>query len=125
MEKIALPIKNNSHIDDHFGHCDYYGIYTISDDNEIVDYKTIKSEQGCGCKSNIAGILAEEGVKVMLAGGIGAGAINVLNNSGIQVIRGCTGNSEEIVKQYLEGKITDSGIDCLHHEHHHGMGKQC
>lgn len=123
MKKIAVPVSSGNRIDDHFGHCDSYGIYTISESNEITDVQTIKSEQGCGCKSNIANILANQGVSTMLAGGIGAGAINVLNRSGISVVRGCSGDPAEAVKNYIEGRITDSGESCHHHEHHHGDGQ--
>lgn len=123
MKKIAVPVSSGNRIDDHFGHCDSYGIYTISESNEITDVQTIKSEQGCGCKSNIANILANQGVSTMLAGGIGAGAINVLNRSGISVVRGCSGDPAEAVKNYIEGRITDSGESCQHHEHHHGDGQ--
>lgn len=117
--KIALPVTNSNQIDDHFGHCESYSVYTINDKNEITDVKNIPSPQGCGCKSNIASVLANEGVTVMLAGGIGGGAINVLNYSGIEVIRGCSGDANKIVKMYLAGKINDSGETCSHHEHHH------
>lgn len=122
MKKIALPVTKSNQIDDHFGHCEFYGVYTISDKNEIVDVQTIKSEQGCGCQSNIASVLAKNGVTIMLAGGIGGGAINVLNNSGIKVVRGCSGNASEIVKLYVEGKINDSGESCMQHEQHNGEG---
>jgi len=37
----------------------------------------------------------------MLAGGIGEGAINVLNQSGIKVVRGCSGIAAEVVEQYI------------------------
>ena len=122
--KIAIPVTNNNQIDDHFGHCDYYSIYTISETNEIGDKKIIESEQGCGCKSSIAGILADEGVTVMLAGGIGAGAINKLSSFGIEVIRGCSGNADDLVLQFINGLIKDSGSSCQTHEHHHGEGHQ-
>ena len=125
MKKIALPITKTNQIDDHFGHCEYYGIYTISNDNAIANIVTLKSEQGCGCKSNIAKVLSESGVSVMLASGIGNGAINVLNNHGIDVVRGCSGDAETIVKQFLDGKITDSGSSCSAHENHHGHGHSC
>ncbi len=116
--KIAVPVTDNNQIDDHFGHCKFYNIYTITEENKsIIKVESIKSEQGCGCKSNIASTLAEIGVKTMLAGGIGNGAINVLNNSGIEVIRGCSGNPTEVVKQYTKGLITDGGSSCNHHEH--------
>jgi len=52
----------------------------------------------------------------MLAGGIGGGAINVLNNSGIEVIRGCAGDATEVVKLYLSGLVEDSGSSCHQHE---------
>lgn len=120
--KIAVPVTKSNQIDDHFGHCEFYSVYTISEKNEITDVQTIKSEQGCGCKSNIASVLAGQGVTVMLAGGIGEGAINVLNFAGIKVVRGCSGNPNEIVKQFLGGIVTDSGESCKMHEDHHKEG---
>jgi predicted Fe-Mo cluster-binding NifX family protein len=122
--KIAVPVTANGQIDGHFGHCEFYSLYTISDKNEITDKQIINSEPGCGCKSNIASTLAENGVTIMLAGGIGGGAINVLNSAGIEVLRGCSGNAEEVVKQFVAGMVKDSGESCQQHEHH-GEGHQC
>nr|WP_320118607.1 NifB/NifX family molybdenum-iron cluster-binding protein [uncultured Marinifilum sp.] len=118
--KIAVPVTSSNQIDGHFGHCEFYNIYTISEDNEIVDAQRMDSPQGCGCKSNIASVLAEAGVNVMLAGGIGNGAINVLNQSGIEVIRGCSGTAQEVVKLFVDGQVSDSGSSCNHtHEDGH------
>ncbi len=122
MKKVAIPVTINNQVDDHFGHCEFYGVYTISDENEIVDVETIKSEQGCGCKSNIASVLADKGVSIMLAGGIGGGAINVLNSWGIDVIRGCSGNAADVVKLFIEGEIADNGVSCAQHEQHNAEG---
>ena len=123
--KIAVPITNENQIDSHFGHCESYDVFTISEKNEIAEIKNVKSPEGCGCKSEIASVLAADGVTVMLAGGIGGGAINVLNNSGIQVIRGCSGNAAEVVKLYLSGAVQDSGSSCQQHENHHQVGHVC
>jgi predicted Fe-Mo cluster-binding NifX family protein len=123
--KIAVPLTADNQIDGHFGHCESYGVYTISDKNEITEIKSIESPQGCGCKSDIAGILASDGVTVMLAGGIGGGAINVLNYSGIEVIRGCSGNATEVVNLYLSGLVKDSGSSCHQHENHNQNGHSC
>jgi predicted Fe-Mo cluster-binding NifX family protein len=125
MKKIALPVTFTNQIDSHFGHCEMYSIYSVSDTNEILGIETLNSEQGCGCKSNIAGTLAAGGVTVMLAGGIGNGAIQVLGNHGIEVIRGCSGNATEEVKKFLSGTLADSGESCRQHEHHHEEGHQC
>jgi predicted Fe-Mo cluster-binding NifX family protein len=118
--KIAVPVTTENQIDGHFGHCESYGVYTISERNEITDVKKVKSPEGCGCKSDIASVLASDGVTLMLAGGIGGGAVNVLNSNGIEVIRGCTGDATEAVKLYLSGETVDSGNNCSHHDHHHG-----
>jgi predicted Fe-Mo cluster-binding NifX family protein len=123
--KIAVPVTKENQIDSHFGHCESYNIFTISDKNEITEIKSVGSPQGCGCKSDIASVLAADGVSVMLAGGIGGGAINVLNNSGIEVIRGCAGDSAEVVKLYIAGLVEDSGSSCHQHEAHHQAGHQC
>jgi predicted Fe-Mo cluster-binding NifX family protein len=120
--KIAVPVTSSNQIDGHFGHCESYAVFTVSEDNQITDVQSVKSPQGCGCKSNIASVLAENGVTVMLAGGIGGGAINVLNSQGIEVVRGCAGNAPEVVKLYVEGMVKDSGSSCHQHEEHHANG---
>jgi predicted Fe-Mo cluster-binding NifX family protein len=123
--KIAVPVTEGNQIDSHFGHCESYNVFTISDKNEIISSKNMESPQGCGCKSDIASVLAADGVTIMLAGGIGGGAINVLNNSGIEVIRGCSGDATEVVKLFLSGLVEDSGSSCHQHETHTQDGHQC
>lgn len=122
--KIAVPVTQNNQVDEHFGHCEFYSIFSISDANEIIEVQNLNSET-CGCKSNIAQTFTEMGVKVLLVGGIGGGAINVMSDAGIEVIKGCSGSATEIVKKYLAGSITDSGSSCQQHEHHHSHGESC
>lgn len=123
--KIAVPVTNGNQIDDHFGHCEFFSVFTVTEKGEITEVQQMKSPEGCGCKSDIAGILAGEGVSLMLAGGIGQGAINVLNYSGIGVVRGCSGDAEETVKMFLKGNIRDSGSSCHQHEQPHHEGHGC
>lgn len=115
--KIALPSRQNN-IDDHFGHCEYFTVFTI-EDKEIIEKEIVESPVGCGCKSNIASTLSEMGVSVMLSGNMGDGAVNVLKNSGISVIRGCSGDVKEVALKYLTGNLDDSGDSCKSHEHGH------
>lgn len=116
--KIALPSRNNN-IDNHFGHCEYFTVFTIDPQTkEITDSETVESPVGCGCKSNIASTLAEKGVKFMLAGNMGDGAVRVLNNSGIEVLRGCSGDIKTVALKWLEGSLEDSGDSCHEHECH-------
>lgn len=115
--KIAVPVTHNNQIDDHFGHCEFYSVFSITE-GKITDKQTIPSILGCGCKSNIASVLAADGVTIMLAGGIGGGAINVLNNAGIEVVRGCSGDATKVVELFVSGSISDSGESCKSHTTH-------
>ncbi len=116
--KIAIPTRDNV-VDDHFGHCAYYSIYTI-EDGKLLSQETLEAPKGCGCKSNIASILSEMGIELMLAGSMGDGAKNKLESSNIKVIRGCSGIVGMVLAAYLAGKISDSGEGCNHtHEDGH------
>lgn len=118
--KIAAPVTSSGMIDNHFGHCDAYQVFSISEEKKIEDVEIVSSPQGCGCKSDIAQVLAAKGVSIMLAGGIGNGAVNVLKRSGIDVVRGCSGMAPVLVNQFLAGALKDSGEVCQQHEHEPG-----
>lgn len=122
--KIAIPTRNGK-VDDHFGHCDHYTIYTV-EEKKVVATEELPSPQGCGCKSGVAAILRDNGVEVMLAGSMGDGAKGKLEECNIKVIRGCKGDIEAVLNGYLLGFVLDSGIGCAAHndgdhqcEHHH------
>lgn len=114
--KIAVPSSRNR-VDEHFGHCEYFTVFTVNEKNEIMSEETVASPAGCGCKSDIARTLAQMGVKMMLAGNMGQGAVNVLNGRGIDVLRGCTGDVKQVTQQWLSGGLKDSGIACGLHGH--------
>ena len=115
--KIAIPLRENNQVDDHFGHCRHFGVFTLSDSGQVTERLLIPSVEGCGCKSNIASTLASAGVKVMLAGGIGDSAIKRLSQSGIRVVRGCSGDAGRLLSHFAAGTLEDSGSSC----HQHGV----
>ena len=47
---------------------------------------------------------------------MGEGAVSVLAMNGIQVLRGCSGNIDQVVKDYIDGNLVDDGTCCSHHE---------
>lgn len=108
--KIAIPTKNNQ-VDNHFGHCQFFSVYEVRD-AKIITKSNMDSPLGCGCKSNLTDLLNEEGVTKMLAGNMGEGALNKLQNAGIEVLRGCHGNVDDVLKAYLSGFLVDSGELC-------------
>lgn len=119
--KIALPTKTDGTIDSHFGHCEFFTVFTLDADQKIVQEEKVASPVGCGCKSNIAGTLGALGVKVMLAGNMGDGAVRVLASNGIQVVRGCCGDVRALADKWIAGGLKDSGIGCIAHGHDCGQ----
>lgn len=114
--KIAIPVKENYEIDNHFGHCAFYQIYSVYD-GIIKFVETTDAPEGCGCKSNLAEVLKSKGVTLLIAGGIGNGAVNKLEENGISVIRNCSGKAADLVAQYIKGDLIDGGQNCASHSH--------
>ncbi len=113
--RIALPSRGGE-VDGHFGHCEAFTIFTLDENKKIVDEESLTPPPGCGCKSNIVPTLVEKGVEVLLAGNMGQGAVNLLQNNNIQVIRGCAGELKSVVADWAAGKVTDNAVVCDDHE---------
>lgn len=62
MKKIAIPTRNDR-VDEHFGHCQFYSIYTVNDDNEIADMESFNVLQSSdiqvvrGCQGKVKDII--------------------------------------------------------------------
>jgi predicted Fe-Mo cluster-binding NifX family protein len=123
MIKVAVPTRGNA-VDDHFGHCEAYTVFTVDANRKIEKAEMVPSPAGCGCKSNIASVLQQMGVSVLLAGNMGNGALNVLKSHGIEVYRGCSGDVRQVTEAFLQGNIGDSGIGCQQNESQ-GEGHVC
>ena len=117
--KIAVTYDNGN-IFQHFGRTEYFKVYEI-EDNKIIDSRVIGSN-GVG-HGALAGLLADQDIKVLICGGLGGGALNALRNAGIEVCAGASGDADTAVEMYLRGELVDSGANCDHH--HHGEGHEC
>ncbi len=111
--KIAVPSRDGQ-IDQHFGHCQEFLVFNAAE-GKLTQDPVIPSSDSCGCKSGIAGVLAQAGVTHLVAGNMGEGALNVLKSHGITVVRGVTGRSREAVEAFVAGRIHDSGELCSAH----------
>jgi predicted DNA-binding protein (UPF0251 family)/predicted Fe-Mo cluster-binding NifX family protein len=115
-DKIAVPTRDGM-VDEHFGHCEYFTVYEMKN-GAIAAERRVDSPDGCGCKSDIASVLARDGVTLMLAGNMGEGAVRILKANGIDVIRGATGKARDVVVSWLAGAVADSGVPCTEHGSH-------
>lgn len=117
--KIAVTYDNGE-VFQHFGKTESFKIYNV-EDNTVVSSEVIGSN-GTG-HGALAGLLAEQGVNVLICGGIGGGAQAALTEAGIELCAGAQGNTDQIVEAYLKGELESSGVNCDHH--HHEEGHSC
>lgn len=115
--------KDGDQIYQHFGHTRYFEFFEVAG-GEIKSRKVLDAE-GSG-HSALGGFLKDNGVDLLICGGIGGGAKTVLAEAGVELISGATGNIEEAVKKYLAGDLQDdpSG-ECDHHNHGEEPAGEC
>ena len=111
---VAVPAREGR-VDEHFGHCEGFSVFSLDEGRRIIGEERVDSPAGCGCKSNIAAVLARMGVTHLVAGNMGEGAVRVLQANGIAVTRGATGSTREAVERFAAGTLTDSGEPCAGH----------
>lgn len=108
--KIAVAADDGK-IADHFGHCATYELFDVKN-GEIIGTKSLPNP---GHKPGfLPKFLAEQGVVVMIAGGIGRAAVNIFSEKGITVVAGASGQINKVVEEYLEGNLQHSGEVCQH-----------
>lgn len=120
--KIAIAVENGQ-VCGHFGHSPSFSFYEV-EDGKIVSSENIQSP-GAG-HGVLPDFIASNGAKVVIAGGMGVGAVNGCNARGMQVITGVTGSPDEAALLFAKGELVSSGSVCSHHgDHHHGEGHDC
>ena len=119
--KIAVTYENGQ-IFQHFGHSENFKIYETEGKN-IVRAKVIGTD-GAG-HSALAALFNDNGINVLICGGIGNGAVAALSEAGIEVYSGADGEADAAVEAYLNGDLKSAGVNCDHHHEHeegHGCG---
>ncbi|NLZ38591.1 MAG: dinitrogenase iron-molybdenum cofactor [Firmicutes bacterium] len=119
MIKIAVA-SDNDMVTEHFGHCPNFNIFDV-EDNRIVKSESIPNP---GHRPGfLPNYLNDMEVKVIISGGMGARAINIFNEKGIEVIVGASGNAKAAVEAYLKGSLKSTDSVCHKHEHHGSCGE--
>ena len=118
--KIAVATMQGE-VSQHFGHCEKFMIYETNE-SQILSVQEVANPTQHS-HGQLPTMLKQHGVNVVIAGGIGAGAKQLLQSADIALYSGVNGNAVEAVYMYLTGKLVDANTDCGHHhgdEHDHG-----
>ncbi len=130
--KLAITYENGN-VFGHFGRTEHFALFEIS--NGKVEKLGILDSNGTG-HGALAGLLKANGVDALICGGIGGGAKSALAEENIEIYPGAMGNTDELAKDFAEGKLAfDADAECHHHEHSeghdcrhnhgHGCGHNC
>ena len=114
--KIAVTYEGGL-IFQHFGHTAQFKLYEIESDKVVSSQVVDTNGHGHGA---LAGFLKDQGVNVLICGGIGGGAQMALAEAGIQLFGGVSGEADEAVEALLAGQLVyNPCVRCSHHDHGH------
>ena len=107
---VAIPSTHpgglNSALGAHFGHCDLYTLVEVVDGQvqEVRTLPNVPHEQG-GCMAPV-NHLAQNGVQVLIAGGMGMRPLMGFNQVGIHVLYGAGAQTVgDAVNAFLKGSL--------------------
>lgn len=111
---IVAVASDRGMVSEHFGHCEAFVLFTTKE-GTITEEKSLPNP---GHKPGfLPNYLNEQGIKTIISGGMGGGAIDIFNEHNIEVIVGATGPAKEAVEKYLSGQLKSTGSVCHQHAH--------
>ena len=118
--KIAIPVEGGV-LCAHFGHCQHFAIIEVDEES-----KKIVSSDMMSPPPHEPGVLpswlSRLGCTVIIAGGMGGRAMDMFTRNGVEVVIGApVREPEEIVRDFLNNRLTTSGNPC-DEQGHHGEG---
>lgn len=126
--KIAIPLTAGR-LAEHFGHCEQFALIEADPASKQILNQTLVTPP-----AHEPGVLPrwlhEQGVQVVIAGGMGRRALDLFAQNGITIHAGAAGRApEDLAQAFLSGALGDAtptcGHDRGHHGHGHGHGHGC
>ena len=111
--KIAVAAMGTA-VAGHFGHCEYFIFFDTQDGKILAEQSVPNPGHRPGFLPNF---LADHGAQVVIAGGMGGGAVDIFNERGVQVVVGAQGDARAAVQAFLAGELVSTGSVCHEHQH--------
>lgn len=119
MFKIAVAAEGKK-VTEHFGHCVNFMLFDV-ENNQITKEESVDNP---GHKPGfLPNFLADKGVKDIISGGMGQGAVDILNERDVEVVTGASGDAKTAAERYLKGELKSTGSVCHEHQHHDECGE--
>jgi predicted Fe-Mo cluster-binding NifX family protein len=117
--KIAVP-SIGANVCQHFGHCENFNLFETENGKIVTETSVPNPGHRPGYLPNF---LADQGVNLVIAGGMGGGAVQIFEERNIEIIAGATGNARIAVERYLKGELKSTGEICHEHDMDNHGGK--
>jgi predicted Fe-Mo cluster-binding NifX family protein len=111
--KIAVA-SMGSNVSGHFGHCESFRVFDA--ENGVITAASVVPNPGHK-PGFLPNFLGDMGVEVIIAGGMGGGAVEIFNERNIEVIVGASGDARAAAEAYLKGELKSTGSVCHKHAH--------
>ena len=119
--KVAVTTENGI-VFPHFGKTRGFTLAEI--DGNAVSGQVLLESGGSG-HGALADLLAQNGVRVLICGGIGESARNALASKGIEVFPGVFGDVEQVLADFAAGTLAFRPDFSCSHQHGHADGHDC
>lgn len=111
--KYAIPVSGGT-MSQHFGHCEQFALINVDEERKQVVKKELVQSPGHQ-PGFLPQWLADHGVSVVIAGGMGMRAQSLFQQNGIRVIIGALENDpEKAVLSHLDGRLATGDNICDH-----------
>jgi len=111
--RYALPVIGGT-VASHFGHCEQFALIEVDVESKHIIKKELVDSPGHE-PGFLPRWLAEQGVALVIAGGMGSRAQRLFRQSNIMVVTGCRERDpEKAVLCYLTGRLAVGDNICDH-----------
>jgi predicted Fe-Mo cluster-binding NifX family protein len=111
--RYAIPVSGGM-VSEHFGHCEQFALIDVDEEGKKILRKELVPSPGHQ-PGLLPQWLAEEGVSVVIAGGMGSRAQGLFKESHIDVVIGVLeSDPEKAVVAYLSGALDTGDNICDH-----------
>ncbi len=118
--KIAIPIAQGA-LCAHFGHCEQFAFVDLDEATNTITGRTDLTPPP-HAPGVIPPWVAQQGAKLVLAGGMGGRAVQIFEQAGVHVLVGCPSDTpERLVEAYAKQNLI-TGVNTCDHGPDHDPG---
>ena len=111
--RYAIPVSGGM-VSTHFGHCEQFALIDVDEEQKKIQHKDLVASPGHQ-PGLLPKWLADQGVAVVIAGGMGSRAQGIFQQNRIKVVIGALeSDPEKVVLDYLGGRLATGENICDH-----------